>query len=605
MPSPLEKLNVGLDALELSSFNSVIASSEASCIAYSTALHAASTEAEKLGDTMRAAALQLLAAACQPLLVPSDPYKPFRPYFEMEGRRGIIPSDFSTEQATVLTQIGESVDDAELSARLNDVGWTVLRDVVAARRAITSYLAAADSPYCIAHWPERLNRYERALRLALMICSDDTGVVFERIAAMLNAVTDTIPDGAERAATLMLECRNGEPKDIAAALIGFADLAAQAKNYHRERTLCSIASKAYRKARENQQANAADVRSAEAMVSLAMACKANDQMTAAAHWLAQGVSTLQKCEGQKTRVSALQIELAALGKATLTEMTRQSITFDASELVSKAINVMQCTTVVEALLRFAFMFQPLQREKIETQVVELARSAPFANLADKHMYNGAGRLVAVVPPLLSSQGDDYRRSLAAACYFQAAFQHQAMVVGVILPARDEMWRLHQLSVETLADLFGSSPMFPPGRQSLWLKGLFAGFEGHFDTALSILIPQFEHALRMQLEARGCLVWRIDPTTGYHSERSLGELLDLGESVEILGKDMHFELQGLLSERSGNNFRNEFAHGLMSDATFFSAPAIYLWWMFFRLAVGTRPRKDGMAVPHVADGQENE
>jgi hypothetical protein len=108
-------------------------------------------------------------------------------------------------------------------------------------------------------------------------------------------------------------------------------------------------------------------------------------------------------------------------------------------------------------------------------------------------------------------------------------------------------------------------------------------------ALSLLIPQFEHALRKQLEARSVVVWRIEVGSGLHTERPLSDLLDTEEAGQVLGRDMQYELQGLLTERVGRNLRNEMAHGLLPRNGFFTASAIYLWWLLFRLAVGTRHR----------------
>ncbi len=74
----------------------------------------------------------------------------------------------------------------------------------------------------------------------------------------------------------------------------------------------------------------------------------------------------------------------------------------------------------------------------------------------------------------------------------------------------------------------------------------------------------------------------------HSEISLNELLELDAAHEFLGEDLQFELQGLLVERVGYNFRNEFAHGLMPDMAFYSTAAIYLWWLLFHIVIRLSP-----------------
>ena len=125
--------------------------------------------------------------------------------------------------------------------------------------------------------------------------------------------------------------------------------------------------------------------------------------------------------------------------------------------------------------------------------------------------------------------------------------------------------------------------------------MYAGFTDDFQVALSLLIPQFEHALRKQLDARGEIVWRILPNE-LHEERTLSELLGTSLAAEILGRDMQYEVQNLLTERVGRNLRNEMAHGLLPRNGFISSLAIYLWWLFVRLAVGTRNRETAAAPP---------
>jgi len=587
---PLESLLPTLDAMRTCGFGAIIAQCEPSVREYQPVLEKAAQEAQRRGDTAASAALQLLTAACQPFLKASDPYTPFIPLFQLQDRRGVIPSDFSREQGQLLSEFANELQDAELAARLSDLGWVILRDAEAARRAVRRYLDAADNAYSEKHWPEKINRLERALRLALQIRGETE--LLEAAVGKLKIYLEpshgqAAPPGAERVCELLLDVKRQDAFAIASTLEQWACLAAQAGDFHRQHALMETAARGFRIANEPARANAATVSAAEALVQVADSAKAAGQAIVATHWLTQAVTALQRCGGQQNRVATLQHELEAMGKATLGEMKRISFEFDATELAAAAVKAMQSKDITEALLRFAFLVQPLQRQKLEAQALDLAGSAPFANLVDRRVYNGDGRLVAIIPPLLSSQGEEKKIALRATCYEHAKLHHLAMVTGVILPARDELWRLHAVSLEALAALLRNSPFFPAGRQSLWIKGLFAGFEGNFDTALSLLIPQFEHALRKQLEARGVLVWRVDAATSIHSERGLGELLDFPEATDVLGEDLKFELQGLLSERIGHNIRNELAHGLLSEAAFQSAPAIYLWWLLYQLAVGTR------------------
>ena len=62
------------------------------------------------------------------------------------------------------------------------------------------------------------------------------------------------------------------------------------------------------------------------------------------------------------------------------------------------------------------------------------------------------------------------------------------------------------------------------------------------------------------------------------------MLGMTEAKEFLGEDLQYELRLLLTEQVGQNLRNELAHGLLAEGSFYSAPAVYVWWLFFHIAV---------------------
>ncbi len=59
------------------------------------------------------------------------------------------------------------------------------------------------------------------------------------------------------------------------------------------------------------------------------------------------------------------------------------------------------------------------------------------------------------------------------------------------------------------------------------------------------------------------------------ERSLNTTLYNPKLAEVFGKDIMFDLQGILVERLGANLRNRMAHGLMDHQSFYSIEVPYL------------------------------
>ena len=590
--SPVTSLKPSAGDLKTCGFESVIAKCEPTHQAYNIALVEAAKAAMACGEKARGQALGLLAAACQAMLKASDSKSPFRPLFEFPGRRGIIPTDLTSETVDLLVKFGESVQDRELAARLADIGWSIRRNVDSAHRAIAAYSAAADSSHCQEHWPARIDRLERALRIARMIRADDaaTAPILSALENYLVPASDgAVSRGALRAGRLLLEMqRSKAPQTANAAMACVSSL--QASDPHFARDMALLAAKAFKFANEIDEASAAELQAAELLLEVAQHHERAGDMMVAAHWMTRAVSSLQQLPGKADRVRSLQVELERLNRESFKEMKPFRVDFDASQYAVRAEEAVRSTNPVESLLRFAFITGPNSRDTLEKQVAEAAPKAPFANIAPRSYFNGDGRLVAVAPPLIGCSDEDYPAALKALVSRALSLNHEQLVTGVILPARDELWRIHPLTKEQVASVFAGSPLFPVDHEDLWVHGLYAGLAGEFDVALSLLVPQFEHALRKLLEARGVLVWKIEPATSLHTERTLSDLLGTPEAAQFLGRDMQYELQMLLTERLGDNIRNELAHGLLPRNGFFTAAAIYLWWLLFHLAAATRHRK---------------
>ena len=590
----LDQIDTDIDALRTCGYSVVIAGCKADALSYVEALVNAAAVAKGDGRDDESAALNLLAAACQPMLQPSKPMAPFGPLFEGGERRGVTPVDFGKVKGALLAEFALEVADFELGARLADLGWVIVRNADAARFAVMAYIEASKGPYCRNHWFERANRLERALRVARQIKAE--GLIQKAtnsLLGMLEVGAETeIPSGAVRVCQLLLEQSNADALKVGARANRWATVASAGSNYELEHSLLNLASRAYLKVGDKARSDGARLAAAEALVKVADVAEASGQKMMAHHWLSQAIGGLQKCSNQRERVGTLQLRLASLGKASLQEMGRIGIPLDGeliAETAAKVSAAMQGKDLAAALLQFAFLMSPLQCEQLKAQALELARLSPLRHGIAKVAYNGDGRVVARIPPFFGSTGEDRDMALKAACYEQAKMYYLGIVAAAIIPARDKLLQQHEMDARTLADLLEHSALFPSGRGGLWVKGFMAGFEGDFVVALSILIPQFEHALRKALEARGAVVYRIDQATSTHSEKSLGDMLGMAEAKKFLGEDLQYELQLLLTEQAGRNLRNELAHGLLAEEAFHSVPAIYVWWLFFHIAVALTNR----------------
>src|SRR5450755_3928772 len=113
---PLESIEVTVEQLLASGYESVIATCDASYRAYGGEFEKACLDALASERTAAAPALQLLAAACSPALRASDARQPFYPLSQFGDRRSVVPSDLTKAQVEVLVQLSEVAPDAELTA---------------------------------------------------------------------------------------------------------------------------------------------------------------------------------------------------------------------------------------------------------------------------------------------------------------------------------------------------------------------------------------------------------------------------------------------------------------------------------------------------------
>lgn len=565
----------------------IIASCEPDVEEYFLFLSRAARELRNKGDTSKSNALELLSATCSLMLRPSDPKTPFAPIaVSPDGTSSFKPTNLSSEEGALLAEFISEVQCPELAARLADLVWIVNRNrsINSAKIAIASYIKSSNSSFCQKNWQEKVDRLERALRLSILI-NDKASI--ESIKNELITCLDPEHEffsyiATKRISNLLLELKLIEFRVLGEKILSLVEV--KEGNYEFQYDLLSIAAQAFIKEENYVKADEVKIKAAEALLKKVEETKKPGQMLVASHWLSQAISVFQKCKDQQQRISDLQEQLELINKESLKERKNFSCSTDITDMSNKTILAMQNKNIKEAIIQFAYLIAPLPKKELEKQAIEIAKNTMFQSTIATNILNGDGRLVAIIPPLAGSEGEDYDLALKWRCYRQA-FQHYSRIVhGVIMPAKNELLKLHQINENLLTEILRHCAFFPPGRAPMWIKGFVFGFYNDFDSALSLLIPQFEHALRKALELRGAIVWRIDPATGFHSEKTLGTLLDLTEAKEFLGEDLQFELQGLLSEKVGFNFRNESTHGLASQLEYYSPTAVYLWWLFFHIVV---------------------
>lgn len=142
---------------------------------------------------------------------------------------------------------------------------------------------------------------------------------------------------------------------------------------------------------------------------------------------------------------------------------------------------------------------------------------------------------------------------------------------------------HGIDIEKLIAVLSKSPFFAKDREPLLRAGLKAWLAEDPVTAIHVLVPQLEAALRDLLAASGASVMVHDPNTGGFKAIGMGAILDHDIFRTHLPKDLRFHLRALFCDSRGINLRNHVAHGIAHPEMFSMGLANWVIHAIFLLA----------------------
>jgi hypothetical protein len=294
------------------------------------------------------------------------------------------------------------------------------------------------------------------------------------------------------------------------------------------------------------------------------------------------------------RMEELRVLMAESGERSLDEMGRFTTeSADITEDILEARASVSGKSLLEALAVFANRAGAVGVEELEAEAKKaLVRFPLQAMLSSTHL-SSDGRVIAKSSG--SSSGEEAFAAPGTALWDQMIrlymFGIAFKIQGHILPALDALGLEHHLVLDDFVQIALRSSFVPPGRAKLWGTALLSGFEGDFGTAVHLISPQIEGAVRFHLKNAGVKTTTLKQ--GIENEVGLSTLMERPEVEKIFGKDLTFELRVLFCDASGPNLRNEVAHGLLDDSVFLSTVAVYAWWLALKLvfnAFWNRARK---------------
>lgn len=566
---------------ESADWQSVIKAAEAkTCDAYAKDFW---DRARNADDPKMVAVFQLLGDLTSMTFRLEDKLQPFGPLLRTSNGRSPIPDDFTENHLAVLKEVAAEITDADLLSRIADVLWLRKKDFAAAMRAIDSYLASAaqlqraDDPLGM------IKRLERALQLAVHLRRKSIQDILDQFSEAVTVwVAKPQPNAIPiRLMRILQQYRFGDPVAYAKIAGVEAERAETNEDWITAGEFWRIKAKWHLISQDNNGQHEASVHAAETSVKFAeqMAGSPEGYMAGAEH-LSSAIEALRKIPGTKQRVAELHPVLLEYQGHGMAAMKQFSHEMDISRFIEQARDAVAGKVFLDALRGLAFMSRPSEVDALRRQAEQLGANSIQAIMPNTRI-NAEGKRIGRVPALMTDNPAEREIAIRAEMLKNAAQIQELVAVAMVIPAIHQTTMEHDIRVDDLLPIVMDNPLIPQGREAIYAKGLYAGLTGDFLQATHLLIPQLENSVRHLLNQAGAISSGLD-SQGIQDERGLPTTLFMPEVKEMLGDAITFDLQGLLVERFGTNFRNNMAHGFYDDGAFTSGRAIYVWWIVLRL-----------------------
>ena len=563
------------------------------------ALSAAARESIEAKRYAEAKVLWLLADACSMMLQPRSLNEPFRPYSAMGEKRSAIPDDFNEPDVTLLAEIAEETDHVLLRARLSDLVW-LRKQPRSYQHALLAVDAYRSMPLNDDSWIHGAREaWGRAISLTRMLRAGagERGKEIETsILTAFDAAQDQHGFLALWLSDLLFDQGFGFDRcaEIGGRLKILATTFDEKGDLHRAREFFDAASKWFKRAADEAAAAAMIAALAEGWVKEAIARSSSDTPShiVAASFYENAIKNYRRIPGSERaahrvdeRIAEIHKQLGDAGRRSLGEMSRiQAPSIDITEIIEAARKAVSNKPTDEALAAFANLYRGATSAKLREESVQMLRQHPLQALFGSTHLSRDGRVIAKTPApgFSNTDSDEYKRSVWSEMIRHYMIELGLIVQGRIWPALEVLLQEHRLREDDFVTIARQSSIVPVGRERLFGKALFAGFDRNFEVAVHLLIPQIEHIVRTHLKTSGTTTTNIDQD-GVEHENGLSTLVALPEAEKVFGENLTFELKALFCDPVGPNLRNELAHGLLSDEACYSLPCIYAWWFALKLA----------------------
>lgn len=556
------------------------------CLDYCSRFSNKAVEAQNAGECAAHSVFDLFATITYPTLHLNGGEEPF---WSAE-----VFEKVSDQHLDVLAEITPGVSDPEMRARIADLLWMRRRIYPMVKLAIEAYIEIARQSEDPENWVEWVQRLERAFRLAASIDRRQNGV-FAEVVMYVEDILDRFRDDngllLEKLMRLLQEHSIGDTKKYIPVTQQAIARAEAVHMWYRARAYWELLSRWYKMEQDEERTRAALAALAETFVEEAedaLRRPSPSYMVASAH-LGDAIQAFRNIGGYDLRIEQLHRKLLAYQQASVKEYKQIGITLDPAitdATAEWARSEVRHRKFVMAIFKFAFITPSPDIKKLRSEVEGLARVAPLQFILSTQLVTTAGKTMDRGTSPLSSEVEQREAALREKMFSHARMHQGSTAHLVVEPAREQITAEHRTQPDDFLPFLESNPFVPSGREIVYARGLAAGFAGDFLVATHLLIPQIENSLRHLLTLQGQIVSNLTSPGSIQDEFSLNKLFEAhqAELADLLGENLVFDLDGLLTQRFGSNLRNELSHGLLNSDRFGPGIASYLWWLALKLCI---------------------
>lgn len=531
---------------------------------------------------------------------PEQKNEPFGPMVTFaDGRRSATLEDFRGTQLDVLAYMANRATNPIVRARLCDVCWLLDRKRVAlGTTALASYVEIvrkADAGQL--RWRfqdenedgglqhEAHTHLRRALHIGRSIGWDKAEAVAARLLVVelrkrANGSGVAVP--IHWFSRLDLDFGVSDPADVAASIDDVLGTPQEHEHAHALVDLWRLATRAYRLAKKDDDANRCKAAAAECLVT--DADRAQSALVAS-HQLSAAIAELHGIPGKRDRRTELRHRLIDVQAGISEELSIFSQEMDLRDIVERVEKAIKKHGLLDRLFLFATLASsPDPDELVKEATVSIAEH-PLASLFGAAHLDREGKVTHRTEGALPD-GTGNNSAVRAQIAQAESIRRRLIAFGQIDSARRAIMEDHYLSDDVFASLLQHSPFVPNDLLWTFARGFDRFFQGDFVSATYILTPLLENSLRHVLKAHGHDVTIFDDASQTQQDRTISSLFEQmrAELDGIFSKAITTDLENVFLRKPGPFLRHSLAHGLLRDGDPYESDAIYGCWLIMRLCL---------------------